>query len=1114
MGLFGNSNANATARLHQISVTQSVVGICIPILYGTNRVQINLLDYMDFTSTKESSSGGKGGGGKGGSQWDYHASVIGALCEGQLQGIGNVWGSNGRLTNTSASEPITISATTHSVSNSSTFAQDLGVAVQSAYSITANDFGSSGPATLSGTQWAAMSPVASSPASGQYSVDGSGNYTFNSADIGKTITINYTYSLYTLVSVEDYNVPIGKEITVTNQPSFVSDQGVTYALTNQKMTRVSGTPSVTGTYNPNGGNYLFAPGDVNAAVAISYAWKQNNSDVSSSATLNFTLIEGTQSQSPWSYLTSKHASRALGYSGLALIAAQNMDLGDSATLPNYNYECISNIFGGGIVDSDVASCIIDLLTNPLHGAEFDGTLDASLTGLARNYWNSNGFFISPVIDTQRSAAEIVGEWCEAGNVGPVWSEGVMKFYPYGDTTTVGNGYTYSPQTQPQVDLNDDDFLGDGSSDPVTVERTPWQDAFNSVKVQYKNRINNYNPDIVQEQNSYAIDTFGLRQESQKAYDFITLPTVATFAANLRLKRLCYIRDQYHFTISGVRYGWLEPMDLVTLTDVVLGLNKVPVRITTIIEKENMELEITAEEFPWGTATATINPKQPTAPYQPVGDATDPGNTVPIIFEAPNRLAKYAGNILYIFCNGANTNWGGCQVFVSFDGTNYSPFATVDTPGRVGTLASALAAFTGTNPDTADTLTVNLLNPDSQVVSVSSSDAAAFVTLAAIVNSSYALELVSYQNATLVATGQYALTGLYRGVYGTTAMSHASGEQFARMDDASVTYQYDSSYYGKTIYFKFCSFNLFGVNQQSLANVPAYSFTLQGVGPGTVDLDNGLVIAGRGSIAPAYSGAMSYTSTTGSITWAWNLSVLRTDLGMSTDVLTGSQTVTGLSSGSSYNFYPYENDPNKTFAMVQTGGTGTPAWAHVGTNAAWTQEQARADHCPLSTAPMAASTTSTGSGGGSGGGGLQCLRRGMRVREKSKGVVPVESIVPGDSVLGPHGWRKVVEVSQFENSTWIRPSFTCGEDLDVTPGHKFGLAEGGTISAKELTVEAFIQTEESFTFVDSIKVLRGELDTAHRISLEFDPELADESFLYYAGRAVPIIVNHNYSANPC
>jgi hypothetical protein len=62
--------------------------------------------------------------------------------------------------------------------------------------------------------------------------------------------------------------------------------------------------------------------------------------------LKMTLIPGTYpEQDPWSYMVSAHPGDAYGYPGTAIIAVENYDLGESASVPNQNMlvvrQCLS-----------------------------------------------------------------------------------------------------------------------------------------------------------------------------------------------------------------------------------------------------------------------------------------------------------------------------------------------------------------------------------------------------------------------------------------------------------------------------------------------------------------------------------------------------------------------------------------------------------------------------------------------------------------------------------------------------------------------------------------------------------------------------------------------------
>jgi hypothetical protein len=87
------------------------------------------------------------------------------------------------------------------------------------------------------------------------------------------------------------------------------------------------------------------------------------------------------------------------------------------------------------------------------------------------------------------------------------------------------------------------------------------------------------------------------------------------------------------------------------------------------------------------------------------------------------------------------------------------------------------------------------------------------------------EIVGYQTATLTSANHYGLTNLRRGLYGTTIASHASGQTFARLDEALFKYDYGSLALGTTIYVKLPSFNIFGRAIEDISTVTAYTVQL-------------------------------------------------------------------------------------------------------------------------------------------------------------------------------------------------------------------------------------------------------------------------------------------------
>jgi len=779
------------------------------------------------------------------------------------------------------------------------------------------------------------------PSSGQYSVNpGTGVYTFATADSGNTVQVNYSYYRYVLATDELSIVPFSGpyNVTVQNAAVFKKDLGVKYSPSGVGFTSVSGSPAAAGQYHYAGsGVYNFYSGDAGAAIVISYEYTDPNTDNNAPQHINLTLIGGAKGQSPWSYLTSKHPSEALGYTQLAMIASSQLYLGYSPTLPNYNFEVAGAYqFGAGIVDVNPADAITAILADPSYGIGFPltalpGSSAAAGLGaasLARACWTANSFFISVLLENQQTAASVISRWLEAGMTAAFYSEGLLKFVPYGDSSAVGNGVLYQPPTDPVADLTDDDFLVDGENDdPVKVSRLSSADAWNQVQVAYSSRLNDYNTELIYEQDDGSIQRFGqLRREDPQQWDFITTLAAAQYAASMRLQRYVYIRSTYQFRVPS-RLAKLEPMDVVTITDAGLGYDQFPVRIQQITDDPVRGLTITAEDFIYGAATPAINPKEAAAPPPPPPGQADPGDTSAIVFEGTARYALQQGNMLYGFVNGSNENWGGCHVWVSFDGTNYQLQATVNFPARMGLLTANLASYGGANPDTGHTLSVETTD-STPLSSTTSAGAAAGVSECVIVSGGPTVEFLSYVTATLTGINKYNLTTLYRGQDNTTAGSHSTGDLFARLDEASFEYQFDPSYVGKTIYYKFTSFNLFGQNEQSLASVKAYSFTLAGTA-GAIALDTGFL----GAMSPAYAAYRPTTNPLTAIDAGSNASIViaafTMQMAANADINYNSATLTGLAYSTLY--YVYVDDPTLAGGSASYGATTTKEDAFDGTS---------------------------------------------------------------------------------------------------------------------------------------------------------------------------------------
>src|SRR6185437_12838654 len=181
MGMIGGkgggnkSLASKPNLLSALRVQTSSYGQVIPIVYGQTRISGRLIWSGDFTAiphTSTQKAGGKGLGSGGGNAitntaYTYQTAVAIALCSGPIQNIHNIWDTKGKLALVSTSQTITAPAGGGSAvitpPGSGKFHSGFGVTRADSFSVAANDFGSDGASTLSGTQQTPMLKVSSAP---------------------------------------------------------------------------------------------------------------------------------------------------------------------------------------------------------------------------------------------------------------------------------------------------------------------------------------------------------------------------------------------------------------------------------------------------------------------------------------------------------------------------------------------------------------------------------------------------------------------------------------------------------------------------------------------------------------------------------------------------------------------------------------------------------------------------------------------------------------------------------------------------------------------------------------------------------------------------------------
>ncbi|MEI7443258.1 MAG: phage tail protein [Burkholderiales bacterium] len=621
-------------------------------------------------------------------------------------------------------------------------------------------------------------------------------------------------------------VPAGAPYTVTlpGSPTWVADAGVVYGkadffdvVFSTGAYDVALVPGVD--YTASGGVYTFNSRWAGYGVTITYTASTTTASVEALSQLGLALAQGTPNQAVWQYLQANFPNEAVPYANLAYVRGQGYSLTSAAEVENHTFEIDGFLGETSNGDAKPWKVIRDMLTNPRYGR---GWLSAYLGDWSSfdAYCQAYGLVISPAFLEQRPLRAWLSEMLDALNTDAAWTGGVLKLIPRGDE----NAGSYVAPTTPVFDLGPDDFITVNGSMPVTVTRSAQQDIPNVVTVEYANRARDYNFEPVTAEDEADIAVYGKNGETAQTWHFFADSQAAKTAAFLRLQRLRAVRCEYAFQLPW-RFEELEPGDLVTLTEPWLGLSKLPARVTQVTETPSGDFDVKAEDWPIGHATAPVVAPQIGSGFRPDYNLSPGAVATPMFIEPPGGYTAGGLEVWVAVSGQAGTPgqyWGGADVYASLDGgTSYKLVGRVDQGARYGTLTGALAAGSGA------TLPVGLAGRGGTLRTVSANEADAMATLL-FVGSAGSGEFLSFQNAALTGAGAYNLTGLRRGRFSTTDQAAASGAQWAYVDGALATSgPLADDMVGKTILFKFCSFNCFGGGLQQLADVTPYSYTVTG-----------------------------------------------------------------------------------------------------------------------------------------------------------------------------------------------------------------------------------------------------------------------------------------------
>lgn len=521
--------------------------------------------------------------------------------------------------------------------------------------------------------------------------------------------------------------------------------------------------------------------------------------------IQLTLFDGEENQQPWAYTQGKHPDKALPYSGLAYMAGV-IDLGDSGSMPSYNFEVKGRLLETGdgidVNPADYIRYVLDKI----------GKKDMQIIGLEnyRKYCKEADLLISsPPDEDAKAAREVVNEIAKLTNAYVFWSNDKLKIVPLADRP-VGN---WAPDKTGITDLTADDFLPQSGGALVTYKRKDSSAIYNQFPVEFINRANGYEKESVSYEFTEDIKNYGVRAASVTNAHYIYTKERAVKIAEQLARNNKYERTQYTFKLDWSLCR-LEVGDLVRLTDENSGIFEQVAVINGITEGTDGCLTVTAiSRAPGDYPAAKYNVHANDRPYIDY-NKTAP-DTVPVIFQPPADLTA-DGLELWIAAKGKADGWGGCTVYVSDDNTNYRTVGQIAGSARCGKLTQPLSPMPNHPSGNQVMVTCN-----DQLLSGTAQDAERKNTLCWVDG-----ECMSYINANLQSNGAWLLSGLYRGQCNTAVRTHAKDTDFVRLDNSVFKVPFAKDDIGKKIYIKFCSYNIFGAGNQDLSEVKAYEYTLQ------------------------------------------------------------------------------------------------------------------------------------------------------------------------------------------------------------------------------------------------------------------------------------------------
>jgi hypothetical protein len=540
--------------------------------------------------------------------------------------------------------------------------------------------------------------------------------------------------------------------------------------------------------------------------------------------LGLYLATGTSTQEPQDYVTDNYPNQALAYRDTAYLFAENLNLGSSASIPSLSFVVTAKFYqwANEWADANPADVIQDIITSQQYGLGETAAdyLDTGSWANYKTYCTAQKLLISPYMSTQEQMTSIFQRWAQLSNSWIFWTGTCFKAVPLASQSITANGVTFTANNTPIIDIGPNDYLFDVGSneDPVAVDIKDPVTGYNTVELDYRQRDADYNTNSVYFRDQNSININGNLASQVISANEVCDDGIAAVMVTLIGQRTVNINNNYEFKLD-TGFVWLEPGDIITITEPNIGLNKFPIMISEVSEDASFVLTVKGEEYPAGIGIPAELQVEPNGNTGGTGIYDSPGsvNDPPLIFE-PAPIEAGGGSQIWIGASGPLTTWGGCHVWASVDDVNYAVIGTITNTTVQGTLTTSISESASVTfaLDTGET-------PVAPSMYATGQSEAANQTIIRVDE-----EIISYGAITLDSGTTYTISSTTRAVYDSTLGTHAVGADAYFLVPASVVQlNLQAQYIGNDVYFKFTSFNLFGNEEELLSDVVAYTYVPQG-----------------------------------------------------------------------------------------------------------------------------------------------------------------------------------------------------------------------------------------------------------------------------------------------